>query len=88
MLPLAWPSCLYAALAVTVLALGELSASKLVETPGDETFAHAVFTQMHFGIGGPLAALCLILLAGVAVGGAGLTLADRLMRGRLRGWMG
>jgi iron(III) transport system permease protein len=56
-----------AAVAVGVLALGELSASKLVATPGDkffgETFAHVVWARMHYGIGNQLAAMCLLLLA-------------------------
>jgi ABC-type Fe3+ transport system permease subunit len=66
-----WPVCAggywRAALAVTALALGELSAGKLVETPGGQTFAHEVFTQMHYGVTNRLAALCLVLLATVAV---------------------
>jgi iron(III) transport system permease protein len=52
-----------AVLAVAVLALGELSASKLVATPGGGTFAHEVFTRMHYGVGNQLAAMCLLLLA-------------------------
>jgi iron(III) transport system permease protein len=59
---------LRAGLAVAVLALGELSASKLVETPGSQTFAHEVFTQMHFGVTEDLAALCLWLLIAVLAG--------------------
>jgi iron(III) transport system permease protein len=56
-----------AAVAVGVLALGELSASKLVATPGDQgfgaTFAHIVWARMHYGVGNHLAAMCLLLLA-------------------------
>jgi iron(III) transport system permease protein len=59
-----------AALAVAVLCLGELSAGKLAETPGSQTFAHEVFTQMHYGVTNDLAALCLVLLAAVTAGGA------------------
>jgi iron(III) transport system permease protein len=55
-----------AAVAAGVLALGELSASKLVATPGDhtfgETFAHVVWTRMHYGVANHLAAMCLLLL--------------------------
>jgi iron(III) transport system permease protein len=69
-LPLAAPACLRAGLAVGVLSLGEISAGKLVETPGFQPFAHEVFTQMHYGVSNDLAALCLILLAMVTVGGA------------------
>ncbi len=62
-----------AVLAVAVLALGEVSAGKLVETPGGTTFALWVFTQMHYGVTQKLAALCIVLLAAVAVGGALVT---------------
>jgi ABC-type Fe3+ transport system permease subunit len=66
-----WPStasaATRAAVAVGVLSLGELSAGKLVATPGDqgfgETFAHVVWTRMHYGVANHLAALCLLLLA-------------------------
>src|SRR5262249_35852880 len=59
-----------AGVAVAVLALGELSAGKLVETPGSETFAHAVFVQMHYGVTNDLAALCLVLLLVVLAAGS------------------
>ena len=52
-----------AAVAVAVLALGELGASKLVATPDAPSFAHDVFAQMHYGAGNTLAAMCLLLLA-------------------------
>ena len=62
-LPAVWPELAAAALAVAVLALGELSASKIVATAGGETFAHAVFAQLHYGVTPTVAAQCLILLA-------------------------
>jgi iron(III) transport system permease protein len=65
-----------AAVAVTVLSLGELSASKLVRTPGGDTFAHEVFTRMHYGVANHLAALCLLLLA--------IALVPILFLGRIR----
>jgi iron(III) transport system permease protein len=68
-LPLTGGAALRAALAVAVLSLGELSAGKLVEPPGSRTFAHEVFDQMHFGVTNDLAALCLVLLAAVVLGG-------------------
>jgi iron(III) transport system permease protein len=68
-LPLTAAVCLRAGLAVAVLSLGELGAGKLVATPGSQTFAHEVFTQMHYGVTNDLAALCLILLAVVTLGG-------------------
>jgi iron(III) transport system permease protein len=66
--PLSWVAWLRASVAVGVLAIGELSAGKLIETPGSMTFTHEVFRQMHYGATGELAALCLILLASVTVG--------------------
>jgi iron(III) transport system permease protein len=67
--PLTARPVLRAALAVAVLALGELSASKVVSTPGQPSFAETVFTQMHFGVTNALAARCLLLLLLVALGG-------------------
>ncbi len=65
-----WPMTvgplLRAVLAVMVLSLGELSAGKVVSTPGQPSFAETVFTQMHFGVTNSLAARCLLLLLVVA----------------------
>jgi iron(III) transport system permease protein len=60
--PLCGGACLQAGLAVAVLSLGELSAGKLVETPGSTTLAHVIFEQMHRGVPSDVAALCLVLL--------------------------
>jgi iron(III) transport system permease protein len=68
--PLTWPAYLRASRAVLVLSLGELSAGKLVTTPGSRTFAQEVFDQMHYGVTNDLAALCLLLLAVVLLGGS------------------
>lgn len=68
--PLARAAWLRAGLAVAVLALGEVSASKLVETPGAQLFAQEVFTQMHYGVTNNLAGLCLLLLLAVLGGAA------------------
>jgi iron(III) transport system permease protein len=78
--PLTFPSFLRGGLVVAVLALGELSAGKLVETPGSQTFAHEVFTQMHYGVTNDLAALCLILLGAVTLGGVLVATAGRMLR--------
>jgi ABC-type Fe3+ transport system permease subunit len=78
--PLVWPAGLRAALAVAVLSLGELGAGKLVETPGSDTFAHELFSQMHYGAGRDVASLCLVLLAAVAGGGTLVVLSGRLLR--------
>jgi len=68
LLPLTAAVSLRAGLAVSVLSLGELSAGKLVETPGATTLAHVIFEQMHRGVPADVAALCLVLLLGVALG--------------------
>jgi len=65
--PVARGAVVAATVAVAVLALGELGASKLVATPDAPSFAHDVFAQMHYGAGNTLAAMCLLLLA-AAVG--------------------
>ncbi len=66
--PMYAPAVLRAALAVAVLSLGEISAGKLVSTPGMPSFAEAVWTQMHYGVTNNLAAMCLLLLAAVGLG--------------------
>jgi ABC-type spermidine/putrescine transport system permease subunit II len=80
--PLTAPALLRAGLVVAVLALGELSAGKLVETPGSQTFAHEVFTQMHYGVTNDLAAFCLVLLGAVTLGGVLVAAAGWLVRRR------
>jgi iron(III) transport system permease protein len=69
-----WPmhaaACLRAGAAAAVLSLGEVSAGKLVSTPGMPSFAETVWVQMHYGVTNNLAASCLLLLAAVAIGGA------------------
>jgi iron(III) transport system permease protein len=59
--PLAARAWWWTALAVAALALGELSASKLVETPGSQTFSQVIFDRMHYGVTNDVAALCLVL---------------------------
>jgi iron(III) transport system permease protein len=78
--PLSAAAVIRAALAVAVLSLGELGAGKLVETPGSETFAHELFSQMHYGTGSNVAALCLLLIIPVLLGGALMALATRSTR--------
>jgi iron(III) transport system permease protein len=68
--PLLRPASLRAALGVAVLSLGEVSAGKLVSTPGAESYAEMVFTQMHYGVTAGLAAQCLLLLVVVLAGAA------------------
>jgi iron(III) transport system permease protein len=78
-IPLCWRAGLVAALAVTVLSMGEISASKLVETPGWETLVHVIFDRMHYGVGNDLAALCLVLLMVVLIGGMSVVLVGRIV---------
>ena len=73
-LPLTFRACLRAALAVAVLSLGEMSAGKLVSTPGQPSYAEVLFAQMHYGVTNDLAARCLVMVGLVTAGGA-LTLA-------------
>jgi ABC-type spermidine/putrescine transport system permease subunit II len=80
MLPMLLPVCCRAGLAVAVLSLGELGASKLVKPAGSETFAHEIFEKMHFGVTNDLAALCLVLLVFVVLGGLVLACLDRWHR--------
>ena len=65
--------------------LGELGAGKLVATPGSQTFAHEVFTQMHYGVTNDFGGT---LPGSVAGGGVGrLPLWYRQSGdGSLRGW--
>jgi ABC-type Fe3+ transport system permease subunit len=84
-LPLTLPALILAALAVTVLSLGELGAGKLVGTPGSDTFAHELFSQMHYGTEPDVASLCLLLLLPVMAGGASVALVGKL---RSRGGWG
>jgi iron(III) transport system permease protein len=69
-LPLTLRGCQWTTLAVAILALGEISAGKLVSTPGSQTFGHEVFSQMHYGVSNDLAAMCLLLTALIAAGGS------------------
>jgi iron(III) transport system permease protein len=80
-IPMLWPASLRAALGVAVLSLGEVSAGKLVSTPGAESYAEMVFTQMHYGVTAGLAGQCLLLLAVVLVGAMMMTIARRATKG-------
>jgi ABC-type Fe3+ transport system permease subunit len=76
--PLSARAVLWTALVIAALSLGEVGAVAMrVETPGWDTFAHALWAEMHYGVQNYVAAQCLLLLAAVvAVGGlAGVGLA-------------
>ena len=76
-----WPmlSAVFAAAALvgSVLSLGEVSAGKLVATPGMPSYATDIFTQMHYGVTNDLAARCVLLLLVIAAGGIGVALSYR-----------
>jgi len=57
------------AIAVAALALGEHEAAGRVATPGWDPFAKLLFDRMHYGVDSNVAALSLLLLAGVVVVG-------------------
>ncbi len=61
-LPMLWRPFITASGLVAAFALGEVSGSRLVATPGGQSFAHDVFARMHFGITPELAAMCLVLM--------------------------
>ena len=79
--PLTGPAFVRAGLAVAALALGEVSASKLVQPPAAPAFVLRVFDQMHYGTDSTVAALCLVQIAACA--GIGLLLVRPT--GRMRG---
>lgn len=72
LLPLLGRAVLASVVAVGILTLGELAASKRVSTPDMPAYAETIFVQMHYGVTADLAARCLVLLAVVL--GAGLLL--------------
>ncbi|MFT3879789.1 MAG: hypothetical protein QM703_09035 [Gemmatales bacterium] len=64
------------ALGISLLALGEISASKLITTPGYLPLSHHLFQQLHAGADSEVAALSLTLLfpALISVAGVGMLL--------------
>lgn len=68
-LPLTRSACCSCVLIVAALSLGEVSASKLISTPGATPFGQHVFMELHYGVGNHLAAQCLLLLAVLALVG-------------------
>lgn len=73
-----------AAVGVTVLALGEVSAAKLVCPPGYRSFILELFAQMHYGAEATVAALALVQLgvtAAVVLGGLAAASGNENRRG-------
>jgi iron(III) transport system permease protein len=77
-----------AAIVVSVLSLGEVSASKLVTPPHLRMYIFELFNQMHYGPEASVAAMALVQLAITAVGVLMLTRESAFgMLGRSqRGW--
>jgi iron(III) transport system permease protein len=83
-----WPLCrgavFRAVVAVAVLSLGEVVASKLVQPPGRQSFAQELFNAMHYGADATVAAMSLVQI-GVTATVCGLFLASgRVDPGRPR----
>ena len=72
--PRLWKPGLAIMLGIALLALGEISASKLVTTPGYLPLSHHVFQQLHAGADTEVAALSLVLLMPGLLSVAGLLL--------------
>lgn len=62
--PAAGRSLAVAALTVALLAFGEVSAGKIVQTPGSIPFNQELFNQMHYGVSTTVAGMCLMQIAG------------------------
>jgi iron(III) transport system permease protein len=60
------------ALGIALLALGEISASKLITTPGYLPLSHHLFQQLHAGADSEVAALSLTLLMPLLISAAGV----------------
>ena len=70
------------ALAVGLLALGEISASKLITTPGYLPLSHHLFQQLHAGADSEVAALSLTLLIPALLSAAGMGIVLAISRFR------
>ena len=70
LVPLTGPAATRAALAVAALALGEVSATKLVNPPFRTAYILRLFDLMHYGAESTVAALCLMQLAATLLAAA------------------
>ncbi|NIP84027.1 MAG: ABC transporter permease subunit [Planctomycetales bacterium] len=61
-LPARWPALAVTWLVVLMLALGDLSASQLVQVPGQGTLANRIFDRLHSGAYDQVCGACLALL--------------------------
>jgi len=71
---------LRAVLAIAALALGEVSAGKLVNPPFRDVYILRLFDQMHYGAEPTVAALCLLQIAMTGLLATGVLLANRTGR--------
>jgi ABC-type spermidine/putrescine transport system permease subunit II len=67
-LPQRWPAVAAAWLIALAIAVGELAATVLVMPPqaGATALSIKVFQELHFGVEYRLAAICLVMVAGIA----------------------
>jgi iron(III) transport system permease protein len=79
-LPMTWRAELVTALASAALCLGEVAASARVETPGWESFTKMLLDRMHYGVDNTVAALSILMLAGLALFALGSVSLWQLMR--------
>ncbi|MFO0935110.1 MAG: hypothetical protein U0798_01160 [Gemmataceae bacterium] len=67
LIPLTGHAVFRAGVAVAVLSLGEVSASKLVNPPSQRAYILDLFNQMHYGAEATVAGLCLVQVAMTAI---------------------
>lgn len=60
--PILRPSVCPILLVLMALALGELSASKIVQVPGQKTYIQELLNQMHYGVTSTVAAMAIVQL--------------------------
>ncbi len=74
LVPIAGPAFPTAAIAVAALALGEVSAGKVVAPPGYRAFVLELFAQMHYGTDATVCGLCVLQLSAIVTVLLGLRL--------------
>ncbi len=84
LVPHLWKPALLVALGISLLALGEISASKLVTAPGVLPLSHHLFQQLHAGADTEVAALSLVLLLPALVAAMAVVLWVFVYRWNLR----
>ncbi|WP_020468329.1 ABC transporter permease [Zavarzinella formosa] len=64
--PFIRPGAWAGGLMVTAFAVGEVSAGKMVQVPGRQTFVQELMNQMHYGVTSTVAALALVQLIAIS----------------------